>query len=339
MAVTGSQLNSIPQFNGASDSDIEAFIDSVNTAIDTYTWDDAQAAGAAKSRLTLTAAKWLRSQAKLEHTWERWQDQAAVAAAAGVAALPFIEGLSTALKRRFMEVINEIGATAAVIDLKQRQSENVDDFFDRCVLAMDKKNQIIPAAQRQGAAYQTQLMNDVYTWFGAGLKEEIRSMALGGPDPPLTAELLLRASKNAEKESQRRSVSRGKMLEELESSNEPEERVHSEVDRMMEEMRAELDAIKSFTGMANVECFRCRKMGHYSFNCPNPKSTTTTAPRGRGAGRGSWNKRGRGGAPGKWRNRSANEMEGTEEEAARAAEEEGADNGGSWQWMGPPGNE
>ena len=330
--VTGSQLNSIPQFDGATDSDVEVLTDNIDAAIITYAWEEHQACGAAKSRLTGLAAKWLRSQGKMARVWNAWNDVAAVAGPPAVAAA---EGFKTALKTRFLEMINEIGATNAVVDLKQKPSENVDDFYDRCVLAMDRKNQALPIAQRQGPNYQVQLLNDVYTWFGAGLKEEIRAMCLGGPAPPITADTLLRAAKNAEKESQRKSSARGKMMEEVQQDEEVE-RGLPDLALQLEELRADMEALKSITGMAHVECYRCKKMGHYSFNCPNPKAVG--APRGRGAGRGAPG-RGRGrwsGGRGKGsRQKAAHEME--EEEHPEAMEE--LDDCGSWQWTGPPGNE
>ena len=143
--VTGSQLNSIPQFDGATDADVEVLTDNIDAAIITYAWEEHQACGAAKSRLTGLAAKWLRSQGKLARVWNAWND---VAAVAGPPAVPAAEGFKTALKTRFLEMINEIGATNAVVDLKQKPSENVDDFYDRCVLAMDRKNQALAVLEK-----------------------------------------------------------------------------------------------------------------------------------------------------------------------------------------------
>ena len=109
---------------------------------------------------------------------------------------------------------------------------------------MDRKNYRNTAASRLAPAYKEKLKIDTYTFFAAGLQEDIRRQALGGPTPPGTCELLLTAAGNAELE-KRKATAKPKYLSEI--SGEPEGAAWGELSAafQLSELRAEIAALKS----------------------------------------------------------------------------------------------
>ena len=54
----------------------------------------------------------------------------------------------------------------AMSELQQQNSETVADFYDRCVLAMKKKNHRIDDALRDNADFKRALRTDLFVFFG-----------------------------------------------------------------------------------------------------------------------------------------------------------------------------
>ena len=65
---------------------------------------------------------------------------------------------------------------------------------------MDRKNFSYTLAQKAEPAYLLHFNQDLFTFFGAGLKEYMRSRTLGSAAPPRTADMLLAAAHSVEAE-------------------------------------------------------------------------------------------------------------------------------------------
>lgn len=280
--VQGSQLNSLPIYNG--ETDVENWLMVVDRAQTQFVWTEGQTAAAVKSKLSGVAQKWLRSQeARRNPGLELWQQVPGAAQ----------KNLRKLLKTRFSIVVSELAATEAISDLKQRPHETVDDFFDRVVLALDKKNHLYTEAQKRTDDYQRNLSSEIFTFFGAGLRETYRTQILGSHNPPTQPDDLLQAARAVELEAGRRKrlVDAVDLDEPLQPSPSPTQNNDStlakEVEALTRQFKNFTTAQKFSPGMANVTCFFCEGKGHYANKCPskNQPSSSGSYPRGRGRGR------------------------------------------------------
>ena len=80
---------------------------------------------------------------------------------------------------------------------------------------MDRKNH--HEADRTTAAYRIRLKNEIFAFFAAGLHDDLRIQALGGPAPPTTTDALLEACKNADLE--RKQMKKTKEISSLEGES------------------------------------------------------------------------------------------------------------------------
>jgi hypothetical protein len=280
MAIQGSQLATVIVFPGDTGLVAEAWIASVDRAIAQFQWEDGPAAAAMKNKLSGTAASWLRAQEKVGRALETWTG---------------VNGLKSALQTRFSETISELAAADAIRDLKQKSNESVNEFYDRVVLAVDRKNHTYTPAQKTTADYRAAMMADVFIFFGAGLREEIRNRTLGTPTPPLTAEALLNAARAIEVDMTRQAAQR--QLLEVSTNVVPED--NSSLEHQIAELRQQISSWTISRGrggrqgppMANrgrggqrdisqVQCFRCKNWGHYANKCPSRQDGKTSS-RGR----------------------------------------------------------
>lgn len=270
--VQGSQLTAISKYDGTTD--VEDWIAEMERAQVQFSWPDAQTAAAAKGKLVGGAAKWLRSTEICSNLYTVWNDQAK----------PKKERLAEALIARFGVQLAAARATDAVKDLKQRHDESVGSFHDRVVTQVDKKNFTYSAAEKQEASYLKGFKADIYTFFGAGLREEIRKKVLSIPKPPTNHEELLEAAKIVEsQEDTAGTKAKGTVLEvqmARPSGEDPEEISLNDPPSgwSMEEMTlCMVEAMKKFRqqpGNKKFTCFNCKGEGHYSSDCPSPKKKT-----------------------------------------------------------------
>ena len=318
--VNANQLQVLGTFSGEGDDDAEAYVAKVAQCATSFQWTPDVTKTMVELCLRGIAARWLRSLDKTVdpavdlNVWQTPDPAFGVAPALPVGAPPGVRefipgsGLRHQLLLRFKKVVSEGSAVEAVIDLKQRAGETVDDFFDRVVMAMDAKNHRATEAEKQDEAYRDRLRDDVFTFFAAGMNDEVRRQALGGPEAsrPTNAAALLIAARNSELE--RKKAKKPKFLSELDAGlqNLPGESgsddgfsqaaggASAEQFAGLSELMQQLDVLRHrVAGMADIDCWSCGKKGHYSFNCV-AKGGGAISARGRGgsSGRG----RGRGGS-------------------------------------------
>ena len=250
-AVSGSQLNTIPIFKGdRSHEDIELWIDHVERAAKRCRWSPEATAGAALTRMEGAAAQWIRACEKRRRNIEDWPH------------------LKQALMTDFAEPLNNLAAARAVLHLQQKPKEDVQTFFDRVVLAIDRKNFNYSEAEKTTAAYQEAQDKDIYMFFAAGLREEFRDRALTGLHPPTDADGLLAAARNIEKE-----LYRARAPDITVAEIPVEEKPEPTLQEQIAALTAEIAALRPNFGAAanqdrsNVTCFYCEKKGHYKRDC------------------------------------------------------------------------
>jgi hypothetical protein len=292
-----SQIQALGTYNG--NTDVELFVIQVNRGIAMYGWSDLITSQIVQTVLKGEAATWLRSLIKTatdDMRIQYWSDEYSNRRGQE---RPH-SGLKHYLLSRFREEINGRGAIEAITNLKQGSTESVDEFRDRVVIAMDKKNYRASEEEKNTEAYRQQLKDDTYTWYAAGLQEDIRMAALGGVEPPQDLESLVITARNAERERQR--SKKPKFVAELATDGagaavqdgrdqraaDVTQHHQGSADSMqLEELRAEIEALRRSYGP--IVCWLCNEKGHISRDC---------ARRDRRGGRGGENRsyltRGRG---------------------------------------------
>lgn len=273
------------EFKGEDGEDIEQWCMQVARVMESFTWSQEATSRMVQTQLKDAAGRWLRGLIKSKGTiparLDVWEVEVNNVVTPGI-------GLKHELLIRFRDGINERGAVEAVVDLRHRTGESVDCFYDRVVLAMDRKNYRETTAVKDTADYRTRLLSDVLIFFSAGLAEDIRATILGSPNPPTTVEGTLAAARNCELEKKRNK--KPKWLAPLEGTggeSGPEEKV-SEVSALtsaLAEIRADLAEIKTRSAGG---CWTCGATTHFQVDCPKNKL------RGRGRGGTSFRGRARG---------------------------------------------
>lgn len=183
--IQASQLASVPLYTGAAPQDIDIWIESVDRARTTFGWDGPNTVAAAKSRLSEHAASWLHASTLSGDPYTTWDSVA-------------VTGFKLALTARFHVAVNAIAAAEAIQDLQQKASETCDVFYDRVMIAIDKKNFTTTRPQKAADAYKASFAAETFVMFAAGLKQDIRELAMQGHNPPTTGEELRSAARNVE---------------------------------------------------------------------------------------------------------------------------------------------
>ena len=324
----GNEVQLIPEFSGDGSADPEIWIRRVKLVANMYGWRKGRWQSAASTKFSGIALKWLEALTrKLEFPFPHLHVNVAQGPCHGLEpqgggdpleepALPAVDSWAAferAFLRRFKPQDEAIAATEAIMDLKQTVNESVGSFFDRCVIAVDKKNFTI--RDKSTDEYRTARDADLFSFLAAGVKPEIRKMALGGQRPAqnigdllafcMNSEVILKAQQKAANEIRVNEVNQGRDDAPPASSNDPKE-------LSVQELKKEIDALRS-----NMKCFKCGEFGHMRRECKSKAQSTNSnainrsgggnqrrGNRGRGRGGGGGRNRGGGGNPrnpGGWR--------------------------------------
>ena len=281
--IPGSQLTAAREFAGKQGDDVEIWTAHIDRCKTTFDWSEARTAQIALNKITDTAAKWAEAQRSLGVEFANWAD------------------LKTAITKRFKAEISDATAAMAMSELQQLQSESVSDFYDRCVLAMKKKNHRIDAALKANNDFKKAVNTDLFVFFGGGLKKHIRNATICSSAPPENIEKLLEAAKRVELQTETRD--RLYLLDdELEKKrDEGTKNLCDQVAALTEEIaalkrrnfgssRTPQGGQGPTSGPRNNNqrlptCWTCGKLGHYSRNCFQNQRRGVTTRGGRSRGR------------------------------------------------------
>ena len=286
--VTGSQIAAVPLYNG--ESDVELFAVTVDRIMRQFNWNENQTSAIAKNKLTGAAAGWLRSAELQFQKLDEWKD------------------LKEGLFKRFKPALNEVNAVASVLELKQKEKESVMEFYDRVIVAIDRMNHKVKPAEKREKGYQDLFEVQLFTFFSAGMKEDIRIKAMSGKDPPTTAEEMRTAAQTIEAQGSKQKQALAELgIEEVTEKMKKAKIKKEEEKNEDQEEGVEALQVRGRRGRGGgargqgrksqkeVTCFNCQQKGHYSFDCQRK-------PAQRGRGRGNFrggNGQNRGGA--NWR--------------------------------------
>ena len=298
--VNANQLAVLGEFKGEGD-DVELFVMQVIRCQEAFQWTHLVTAQLVQTCLKGVAAKWLRSKLKTALPAAHMNEWDHMVPAPGGVGAPVVApnvGLRFHLLTRFREAQNGQAAVEAVGDLKQRAGEDVDEFLDRVLLAMDRKNYTTPVGEaREQPEYKMRLAQDAFIFLGAGLRDDLRKTVLAiHPAAADLEELLARARTVEVSRRKDRPVAKLSEISEGEAGQVEEAEAAGGspaiAEMTLQELQQEVEALRKnmFRGAADVECWKCHAMGHYAYEC-QVRSKSSTPSRGRGRGRGA------GGAP------------------------------------------
>ena len=257
-ALPGSQLSIAREFAGKPGDDVEIWTAHIERCQKTFTWTNEQTAQIALNKITDTAAKWAEAQISLGVEFKVWNE------------------LKQAITTRFKAEISDATAAMAMSELQQNATETVSDFYDRCVLAMKKKNHRVDAALKTNANFKRAINTDLFVFFGGGLKRHIRNATICSSNPPEDIENLLKAAKRVELQTE----TRDKLYSIEEHQN--KEAYSSDLQTKVNELSEELAALRrrgtsssNFRGRrggnnsssGTMTCWTCGRSGHFARNC------------------------------------------------------------------------
>ena len=182
----GAQLANIRTFTGQPDDDIELFIAHVDRVKTAFAWTQQNTAQLVANRMMDKAGKWLQVAETMGVDISTWDD------------------MKKQLLSRFKKETSDVTAALMVADLQQGISESVSDFYDRCILAMNKKNHRVTPELKANDDFKQVRDSELFVYFGGGLRKQIRNATICSSSPPEKVQDLLKAARNVELQSEAR---------------------------------------------------------------------------------------------------------------------------------------
>ena len=257
----GAQLTNIRQFTGQPEDDVELFIAHVDRVRVAFGWTPANTAQLVANKLVDKAGKWLQVADTMGTDLTTW------------------DNLKKQLTARFKRETSDVTAALMVSELQQGTGESVADFFDRCVLAMSKKNHRITDELKGNEDFKKVRDSELFVYFGGGLRKAIRNATICSSSPPADIEALLKAARNVEMQSEAR-----EKLFELEEGKEGGQ--SKEGEEGLDEIAEQIEALQErFRRMGNGSrgrgrndrnpqnqgntkvCWGCGRKGHFRREC------------------------------------------------------------------------
>ena len=338
----GNEIGLIPEFKGDGHADAEIWIRRVETVASTYGWKRTRWQQTAATKLSSFALKWLEAKSRTFEFPYRHQFKVEEGKCHGKPIanadppanhnepeIPLIDSwlaFKDAFFLRFKAITDASAAVRAVQDLKQGADESVHAFFDRVSIAVDRKNYLVD--DKTTVEYKTTRDSDQYSFFAAGLRQDIKKLALGGPRPATDVRVFLGDCINAELVlGTNRSVQEVQVDEvKQEASGTPDD---ASASLTVAELKKEIDALRS-----NMKCFKCGETGHLRRQCKNASKDSPAGGNGNNNNISrSNNNRRRGGGRGNQGNRQGGNNQGNRQGGG------GRRQGGGGQNQGGPQNQ
>ena len=289
----GNEIMNIPLYSGSKKEDPEIWLDCVDNAQSTFNWTPEGKIGAATLRLSGSALLWLRAQRTGNVIYGHGEGKKDYAQ------------FKRDFLARFRPLDDPLRSTEAMKDLHMMDGETINEFKDRVMIAIEKKNYTYD--DKTTDAYKTVRDMDAYRSITIGMTGQLRRCLMSGSDPPKELETLMKQAVQAEAALRKTAAIPGmagimEVTGEQDPDPQPAEGNGSEsadaagVNGSVQEMINELAKIKK-----QFQCYGCKEYGHLRRDCPNVNKQQPQPPQqpqpgaGRGwvpRGGGGWNSRG-----------------------------------------------
>ena len=279
-SVQGSQISSIPMFDGSPGVDGEAWIRLVDRARDQFGWTARQTAQTARNRLTGDARMFVdNNEVEGLAGIDNWADGP--------------DNLRSMLIDKFGYTYSAATAAHALEDLKQATNETVDQFYERVRFAVSKFLADMEKTGPHVVTYQNMFQRLTFTHFKGGIFPSYRQAIYNAASDrqPSTPRVLLEAARVVELEA-------GKSKKDV-------------VFKKINEMRAGEEADLAFVQPAEAAAVSAPKEEEpktdeveelkKEVEAINKKMQQQQQQRGGGRGRGRGGNRWRGRGGGRWR--------------------------------------